>query len=99
MYEKRLLLSISADQLLRFWDFDITGVKQPVFTMYGEHARDDSISAVATSLDNNYIVTGDTAGCIKLLNFSDFKFREDHTIDNIKVEWFIIGHKTVINSL
>jgi len=67
--------------------------------MYGDHARDDSISAVATSLDNNYIVTGDTAGCIKLWNFSDFKFREDHSMDNIKVEWFIVGHKTVINSL
>ena len=36
---------------------------------------------------------------MKLWNFTDFTFREDHTSDNIKIEWFIQAHKTVINSI
>ena len=98
-YKKKMLVSVSADQLLRFWDFEITGTKQPVFTMYGDHAKEDSISAVSCTKNNNYLVTGDTSGCLKLWNFENFKFREDHTTDNIKVEWFIIAHKSIINSI
>ncbi len=94
-----MLVSVSADQLLRFWDFDITGSKQPVFTMYGDHNKGDSISSIACTKGNNYIVTGDTSGCLKLWNFENFKFREDHTTDNLKVEWFIIAHKSVINCI
>ena len=67
--------------------------------MYGDHAKEDSISAITASKKNTYIITGDTAGCLKLWNFEDFKFREDHTTDNIKVEWFIVAHKTIINSI
>lgn len=99
MQTKKLLLSISADQLIRFWDFDITLHRQPAFTLFGEHQKDDSITAVTASFDNNYIVTGDTAGCLKLWNFTDFKFGEDHNSDNIKVEWFIMAHKSTINSI
>jgi WD40 repeat protein len=84
---------------MRFWDFDVTGSKQPVFTLYGDHEKTDSLSAVCTTEDNDYIVTGDTSGCLKLWNFSDFIFKEDHTSDNIRVEWFIIAHKTIINSI
>jgi len=90
---------VTADQYIRFWDFDITGQKQPVFTFYGDHHKDDSISAVATTLDNDYIITGDTSGCLKLWNIMNFRFREDHSTENIKVEWFIIAHKSVVNSI
>lgn len=55
-----MLVSVSADQAMRFWDFDITVQKQPVFFMYTDHHKDDSVSAIATTLENNYIVTGDT---------------------------------------
>lgn len=29
----------------------------------------------------------------------NFKFKEDHSSENIKTEWFIIAHKSVINSI
>ena len=93
------MLSVTADQSLRFWDFDVAGSKQPVFTLYGEHEKNDSLSAVATTLDNDYLITADTSGAMKLWNFSDFTFKEDHTSDKIKIEWFIQAHKTVINSI
>lgn len=99
LYAKRLVMSITADQYIRFWDFDITGTKQPVQTLYADHQKEDSVTAVAATNDNNYIVTGDTSGCLKLWNFNDFKFREDHTAEHIKTEWFIIAHKSVINSI
>ena len=99
LYKRKLMLSVTADQYMRFWDFDVPGSKQPVFTLYGEHEKIDSLSAVGTDLDNDYLVTGDTSGCLKLWNFRDFHFKEDHTTDNIKVEWFIQAHKSIINSI
>src|SRR5689334_8853140 len=72
---------------------------QPVFFMYADHPRGDSISAVATTADNEHLLTGDTSGQLKLWNFCDFRFREDHDSDKIHVEWFIMAHKSVINSI
>jgi hypothetical protein len=42
------------------WDISISN--QPVFTFYADHPKGDSISSLATTVDNNYILTGDTAG-------------------------------------
>jgi hypothetical protein len=53
MYVHQLVVSVSADQKIRFWDFDVTSGRQPVFTLYGEHEKLDSLSAIATTDDNN----------------------------------------------
>jgi|Laugresu1bdmlbdd_1035124.scaffolds.fasta_scaffold65030_2 WD40 repeat protein len=75
MYVHKLIVSVSADQFIRFWDFDVTSAKQPVHILYGDHDKLDSLTAIATTDDNNYIVTGDTAGCMKCWDFTGFKFR------------------------
>jgi WD40 repeat protein len=83
MYVHQLVVSVSADQKIRFWDFDVTSGRQPVFTLYGEHEKLDSLSAIATTDDNNWLITGDTSGNLKLWDFTDHKFRVDLTSDNI----------------
>ena len=48
-------MSVTADQKIRFWDFDVTSGKQPVFTLYGDHDKLDSLTAVATDEDNDFL--------------------------------------------
>ena len=67
--------------------------------MFGAHEKLDSLTAIATTSDNNFLVTGDTAGSMKLWDITDFKFRIEHNSDNIIELWFIQVHKRVINGL
>lgn len=83
MYVHQLLVSVSADQKIRFWDFDVTAGRQPVFTLYGDHEKLDSLSAIATTDDNNWLITGDTSGNMKLWDLTDHRFRVDLTSDKI----------------
>ena len=99
LFKKSLIVSVSADQTIRFWDYDVTSARQPVFTLYGDHEKLDSLTAIAASEDNNYLITGDTAGCMKLWDFSNFTFRVDHNSDKIIEKWFIQAHKRVINCI
>lgn len=85
--------------MIRFWDFDPTNTRQPVFTLYGDHEKLDALSSIATTLDNKYLVTGDTAGCMKMWDFSRFQFRVHHTSDYIDERWFIQAHRRVINCI
>lgn len=89
MYTAKLIVSVTADQMIRFWDYDITDSKQPVFTLYGDHDKLDSLTAIATTEDNKYLITGDTAGCIKKWDLSKFKFGEHMTSESIVECWFI----------
>lgn len=89
LYEKELVVSVSADQMIRFWNFDPTSSRQPCFTLYGNHEKLDSLTSINTTSDNNYLVTGDTAGCIKLWDLTNFTFRVDHNPDKIIERWFI----------
>jgi WD40 repeat protein len=98
--EKKVLLSASADQNLRFWDlYDMSSSSQPTFLMYADHPKGDSITALGTTTNNDYVLIGDTSGNLKLWNFQDFVFGKDHTSENIHVEWFITAHKSMINSI
>ena len=89
MYEHRLVVSVSADQKIRFWDFDVTASRPPVFTLYGDHDRLDSLSTIATTEDNNWLITGDTTGNMKMWDLTNHKFRVDLTSDNIREAWYI----------
>jgi hypothetical protein len=66
--------------------------------LFGAHEKIDALSAIATTEDNDYLVTGDTAGCMKLWDFSNFKFRVDHYADDLD-KWFVHAHRRVINCL
>lgn len=93
LYKKQLIVSVTADQKIRFWDFDVTGSKQPVFTLYADHEKLDSLTAIACDEDNDFIVTGDTAGCMKLWDISKHRFRVDLTSEKMKPLWFIQAHR------
>ena len=67
--------------------------------MYAEHAKEDSVSAVAVTMDNNYLLTGDTSGNLKLWNLTEYHFKKSKSTDCVKVEWFIIAHRAVINAI
>ena len=85
--------------MIRFWDYDVTSSRQPVFTLYGAHEKIDALSAIATTEDNDFIITGDTAGSMKLWDFSKFRFRVDHALDDNAERWFVQAHRRVINCL
>jgi WD40 repeat protein len=71
--KKNILVSASADQTIRFWDIRPNSIAQPpVLTMYADHPQEDSLTAIATTDDNNFILTGDTSGQMKLWDFSKY---------------------------
>ena len=74
MKKRRVLLSVSADQYMRFWD--LSELQSQPSIMYADHAKEDSVSAVATTMDNNYLLTADTSGNLKLWNFTDYPFKK-----------------------
>lgn len=67
--------------------------------MYSDHGKGDSITAVATTKDNNFILTADNVGNLKCWDFTNFVFKQDFTTEKIKVKWFIQAHRNIINAL
>ena len=78
-----MIVSVSADQMIRFWDFDVSSSRQPVFSLYGDHDKLDSLTSICTDVENEFIVTGDTSGGMKMWDLTNFTFKVDHTSDNI----------------
>jgi hypothetical protein len=48
--------------------------------MYAEHAKEDSVSAVATTMDNEYLLTGDTSGNLKLWKFGEVSLKKGNKL-------------------
>ena len=65
------LCSMSADQWLRFWNLNELGDQRPTFKIYCKHPEDDGLTAIATTKDNDYLITGDTSGQMKLWDISE----------------------------
>ena len=82
---KRLLISMSADQWVRFWDLDdLQSQKGPVFKFYADHINQvfpDQLTGLAVTKieDNDRCVTSDTSGRIKMFNFSGVDFHSNQT--------------------
>ena len=74
MKKERLLISMSADQWLRFWDIDdLQSQRPPVFKFHAGHMNtfaDDQLTGVAITKANDRFVTTDTVGRIKMFNIS-----------------------------
>lgn len=55
------LVSMSADQTLRFWSIlKLDDSKMPCFRFKTNHPDDDNLTAMAVTQDNLYIITCDT---------------------------------------
>ena len=94
------LLSMSADQYLRFWSLnELTGGKQPSFKFHCKHPDDDGLSAVAVTKDNDILLTADTSGQLKMWDISDVDLDEQTTETKFIEKYFIIAHRATINSI
>ena len=97
MEQRELLLSMTADQNLRFWN--LKEQQAPHFKFHCKHPEDDSLSAVAVTKDNNFIITGDTSGQLKVWNITDVNLLDPSTVNKFIEKYFIIAHKAVINGI
>jgi WD40 repeat protein len=94
---QKKLLSMTADQWLRFWD--LTDSKAPAFKFHCGHPEEDSLSAVAATKDNNTLVTADTSGQLKVWDVSKVLFNDQSTDKYFLEKFFIIAHRAVINTI
>ena len=112
MEEKRLLISMSADQIIRFWNIDKiqdqNEINPPVFKFYADHINKvfpDQLTGLAiTKIEgNDRVVTSDTSGRIKMFNFAAVKFLSDETYEEKEAKmsnpWFINAHRKLITSI
>ena len=95
--KEKKLLSMTADQWIRFWD--LKDSKAPSFKFHCGHPKEDSLTAIAATKDNKTLVTGDTSGQMKVWDISKVLF-EDQTTEKFFLEkFFIIAHRSVINTI
>lgn len=91
---------MTADQYLRIWSLDVlTTQKQPCFKFHCGHPKEDGISAIAFTKDDNIMVSGDTSGQLKMWDISDVDFDREETKKHFNEKYFIIAHKSTINSI
>ena len=101
MTKKSILLSGSADQMIRFWDLnDLSSGRQPIFKMMANHMEGDALTMIAVNQDCDRLVTADTKGRLKLWDTSLPDYRKDSDpLSKMRVLWFIQAHKSLITSL
>lgn len=91
------LLSMTADQTLRFWS--LTDAKAPTFKYSCKHPEEDSLTAVAVTKDNDLLITGDTSGQMKVWDISGVNLDDQTTEHKFIEKYFIIAHRSVINTI
>jgi len=63
---------MTADQYLRFWNInELKSNKLLSFKFHCKHPPEDSLTAVAVTKDNNFIITADTSGQLKKWDITD----------------------------
>ena len=100
MKKREKLLSMTADQYLRFWSTEENkDIPNPCFRFWCNHPDDDNLTSVAVSEDNDVIVTGDTQGQMKMWDISEVDL-EDQSTDKMFLErYFIAAHRSQINQI
>jgi WD40 repeat protein len=97
---RQVLLSMTADQWLRFWSLDeLVTDNQPQFKFHCKHPEDDQLSACAVTKDNNTLVTADTSGQLKIWDITNVDFSDQSTEEHFIEKVFIIAHKALINTI
>ena len=97
--QRQKLLSMTADQWLRFWSLDELTTEPPSFKWHCNHPEDDQLSACAVTDDNNTLVTADTSGQMKIWDITNVNFDDQSTDINFIEKVFIIAHKALINTI
>ena len=75
---RRKLMSMTADQWLRFWSLNELDTEGPSFKFDCKHSEDDTdqLTACATTKSNQTLVTADTSGQMKIWNIKDVDFND-----------------------
>jgi len=96
---RRVLMSGTADQKVRFWDLDDLPSK-PLEILNVEHGTGEALTAFRATRDGKYLVTGDTAGQIKCWDLTKCDLKNDESPRaNMRDQWFIMAHRRIINSI
>ena len=95
--EKSRLLSMTADQTIRFWE--LKDAKPPTFKFNCKHPEDDHLTAIAVTNDNNTLLTADTGGQMKMWDISEVNLNDQSTKNMFLERYFIIAHKAMINTV
>jgi WD40 repeat protein len=93
------LVSMSADQWLRFWNINELGDQSPTFKFWCKHPEDDGLTAIATTKDNDLLITADTSGQMKLWDISEVDLDNPDTKNFFLERYFIIAHRATINTI
>lgn len=96
---RRVLMSGTADQKVRFWDLDDLP-SRPLETLDVDHGAGEALTAFRATSDGKFLVTGDTAGQLKCwdLTYCDLK-KDESPRANMRDQWFITAHRRIINSI
>jgi WD40 repeat protein len=93
------LCSMTADQTLRFWNLNELGDQRPTFKYHCGHPADDGLTAIATTKDNDFLITGDTSGQMKFWDISEVDLDNQETENFFLEKYFIIAHRATINTI
>jgi WD40 repeat protein len=113
MQKERLLLSASADGLIRFWDLNDLSVENPrVYTMnaFNYSFEEDQLTSVTIAREHVFvkkyekssdrILTGCTGGKIKCWDISRTNFRTDKDpAETMRISWYIQAHRKTAGSI
>ena len=94
---REMLVSVTPDQYLRFWD--LKDGKAPTMKFHCRHPIDDHLTAIAFSMDNDTMVTCDTSGQLKMWDITDVKLDDQSTSKFFIEKYFIIAHRAMINTV
>ena len=109
METKRLLISMSADQIIRFWDLEELAAHEQclVFKFHANHINpiaDEQLTGLAINVANDKIVTTDCSGRMKMFDVSRVEFKNPHLSFEKKEAqmsnpWYINAHRELISSV
>jgi len=74
MRKRGVLLSGTADQKIRFWCLK-NMPQAPLLVLYTDHGPGESLTALNSTTDNRYLVTGDTSGQMKCWHIHNLELR------------------------
>lgn len=103
--EKKTLISSTSDQLLRFWNLKTLNLILSISAGHGvaNHPSQEAITSLGTTSNNNFLLTGDTSGNLKLHDISDLDLQAKEKIQSshasIYTNWFIRAHFKAINHI
>ncbi len=69
-------------------------------TLFAGHGNDDQLTCISSSPDNEYLLTGDTAGNVKKHLLKTVEWSGEHLPNSDLIsDWFISTHWKIVNTI